>query len=273
MPMMMIGPVDELVKALVAAQKAIQPVVKNKHVEVRQRDGGNYSFSYADLGAIIEAIRGPLTNNDLWFVQSMERRDGYEFPVLVTRLYHTSGQFIETVNMLIVSQTTNQGFGSSLTFMKRYALSTLLGIASEDDDDANLADGNQVTAIDKNAPKVSPAERPPISPRRTPAAPKPDVLAQALDNQPPRLANPQGIEVPIKPDGSGSDWVSWGRTLMSYIKECQTVAEIKAWEMANDKALLTLQSDNPKTHSNLTTAIGNRKKDIENDSGKTAIPD
>lgn len=131
-------PVNELAAALAKAQSEITAPPRNKTVTVKTKTGARYEFRYATLDSIIDHIRGPLTSNGLCFTQAIEGTE------LVTTLYHTSGQSIGSRTPLIVQEQGNQAFGSAITYMRRYALTALLGIAADEDDDANAAEGNQI---------------------------------------------------------------------------------------------------------------------------------
>ena len=122
-----------LVAALVEAQKAFAPVVKNKSVRYASR-GGGIDFRYADLGAIVDAVRGPLADNGLAFVQTFEPLG--EGMALRTRLMHVDGG---EVNSLLPMLKTDgwQVFGSGATYAKRYSLASLLGVVADDDTDAS----------------------------------------------------------------------------------------------------------------------------------------
>src|SRR5882762_9235083 len=65
-----------LVDALSKAQAKITAPERNRSVKVETRAGGTYSFKYATLDHIIEKIRGPLTENGLWFTQIMKDDQG-----------------------------------------------------------------------------------------------------------------------------------------------------------------------------------------------------
>ena len=124
--------------ALVAAQAEFPKFPRDRKVKVRMKSGGEYEFSYAPLDSILEKVRPVLQKNGIWFVQFTE---GHH---LLTRLIHTSGEWMESGQMpLIAGSGSVQDFGSAITYAKRYSLSAMLGIASEDDDDANLAAGNK----------------------------------------------------------------------------------------------------------------------------------
>lgn len=121
--------IDEIASALCRAQGqfiGVKKTGKNPHL-------GN---DYATLDDIIESLREPLTSNALSFVQAL---DG---AALVTTLMHESGQWISstvTIPTMDGHRGINsvQAFGSALTYMRRYALSALLGVSTEADDDGH----------------------------------------------------------------------------------------------------------------------------------------
>jgi hypothetical protein len=145
--------INEIATALAKAQSKIGAPPRNREVTVKTKTGGSYKFKYATLDSIIEHVRKPLTENGLWFTQTLANGDGkYR---LVTQLIHSSGQRIVSETPILADSSDNQAFGSALTYMKRYALSALLGIAADEDDDANEADGNHVTeARERTKPRA-----------------------------------------------------------------------------------------------------------------------
>lgn len=124
--------VDKIFPAFVAFQKDMPPVPK---------DSVNPHFrnKYASLGAITEATRPVLAKHGLAYIQGLAlTTDGIQ--VLVTRILHTSGQWIEDAGYAL-NPTKNdpQGMGSAVTYARRYTLGASLGIITEDDDDGNRA--------------------------------------------------------------------------------------------------------------------------------------
>lgn len=163
-----------LANALALAHESIENPKKNKTVRVATRDGREYGFSYADLSAVIDAIRVPLAKNGLSIVQMLEQDEQGKFRLL-TALYHSSGQCIQSRWPLFVEDGTNQKFGSALTFMRRYSISALLCLAADDDDDGNVADGQSAAPappVRKYKP-VSPGAGPGGSASAAPEPPKP----------------------------------------------------------------------------------------------------
>lgn len=135
---------NKIAEALAKAAGGITNPVKNREVTVRS-DKGSYKFKYATFDAILDAIRKPLSDNGLWFVQTL---DGNQ---MVTTLYHSSGQTLMSRIPFVPGGNGPQAMGSALTYAKRYGLCALLGIAADEDDDANAAEGNDVT--NKTEPK------------------------------------------------------------------------------------------------------------------------
>ena len=139
--------IDKLAAALAKAQSGLTSPEKNREVSVngttKSGKAFTYTFKYTTLDRIIEHVRGPLTANGIWFTQTLEAADGGRYK-LVTTLMHDSGQSIRSETPLLVGEGGNQAFGSALTYMRRYALTAMLGIAADEDDDANRADGNTI---------------------------------------------------------------------------------------------------------------------------------
>jgi hypothetical protein len=117
---------DKLAKALVGFQADMENVTK---------DATNPFFKskYATLEAIITAAKPHLKKHGLAVIQFPDG-DG-----LSTMLLHESGEHLQATANLAIKDHTPQGQGSAITYMRRYALSAALGIATEDDDDGNEA--------------------------------------------------------------------------------------------------------------------------------------
>lgn len=139
---------DSIIKiapALLSAQQAIGFAAK---------DSKNPAFksSYANLESVIEAIKAPLNDAGIMFMQTFaEGSPG--FLSLTTRLLHTSGEWIEDTLTMPLTKHDAQGFGSAATYARRYALAAVTGLYQADDDG---------TAACRPAPKPSP--EPTLSP-------------------------------------------------------------------------------------------------------------
>jgi len=126
--------------ALVKAQKAFGPALKtasNPHFKSR----------YADLAACVEAVIGGLNDNGIALIQKCyDCTDGV---MVETMFVHESGEMLECGILHVpAAKHDPQGYGSALTYARRYSLMAACGIAPEDDD------GN---AGSKPVPKVSDA--------------------------------------------------------------------------------------------------------------------
>jgi hypothetical protein len=127
-----------LAAALAKASTAFPAVTRSKTVTVRMKDGGTYSFKYAPLDVILGAVQQPLADNGLVVVQLLD--DG----ALITSLIHESGAILS--GRIDLPQSGDvQALGSAITYLRRYAIQAMLGIAAEDDDDGNRAAGNKAT--------------------------------------------------------------------------------------------------------------------------------
>jgi hypothetical protein len=143
---------DGLAKALVDFQSRIGAIPRSKTVKVTSRKTGQtYTFDYAPHEAIIAAIQKPLGECGLAVSQQLASLpDG--LPALRTILLHSSGERLDDLFPLPTAEgMTSQELGSTITYIRRYALSAILGLATEDDDDANAAAGNEAT-VTRNRP-------------------------------------------------------------------------------------------------------------------------
>lgn len=133
---------SELATALSAAQadmKAAPMTGRNPHLKNR----------YATLNDIIDTARGPLAKHGLAYVQmpTSPADPSVPFIGLRTRLMHKSGEWLEDEMYFPVDPGSNRAVnpaqvaGSTITYMRRYALAAMLGIVADED-----ADGEQPQA-------------------------------------------------------------------------------------------------------------------------------
>jgi hypothetical protein len=96
-----------------------------------------YKSKYAPLGDVLNTVRPVLGKYGLSFVQNQVTDENGKLGV-TTMLMHSSGEYVETDPIFSTPEkNTPQGLGSVSTYLRRYQLSSVLGIASEDDDDGN----------------------------------------------------------------------------------------------------------------------------------------
>ena len=123
-----------LVIALVAAQAEL-PTALGK-----DSDGqiGARAYKYLSLDKLIDATRPVLTRHGLAIIQHpamVERNGDGMVPALKTVLEHVSGEARAETMPLYLTDTTMQGLGSAITYARRYAWQSILGIAAEEDTD------------------------------------------------------------------------------------------------------------------------------------------
>jgi hypothetical protein len=126
----LVASIGELATALAAAQAEMKNAVLNKV-------NPHYKSKYADLTSVREATLSVLNKHGLALVQYTTYVDGQL--LLRTELLHKSGQFISSAWPIVAG--TPQQMGSAYTYARRYGWTGICGIAAEDDDDANAAEG------------------------------------------------------------------------------------------------------------------------------------
>lgn len=144
--------INHLAFALSKAQGAMRHPSKNKIAKVPMKTGGSYSYPYADLADCIDAIRKPFSDNEL-AISQMAFNDGPNAVGVATLIMHSSGQWIYGVLYMPCADARPQTIGSAITYGRRYALSPMTGIAAEEDDDGNLAQGNSAQTQRKGGPE------------------------------------------------------------------------------------------------------------------------
>jgi hypothetical protein len=117
--------VNELAAAMANAQGEYLPLFFNKTNPYER-------WEYNDLCSILDAVRTALTKNGLFFTQ-LPCVDESGATILYTRLIHNSGQWIECRSRVIPSLNNQHEFDSVLTFQKRAAACSILGIAGSGD--------------------------------------------------------------------------------------------------------------------------------------------
>jgi len=117
--------------------KEIAGALVNFHDSVGavKKDSENPFFKskYASLDNVLETIKEPLALHGLSFAQFPDANG------LTTILMHSSGEWLEATYDVPLTKADPQGAGSAITYMRRYALGAILGLATETDDDANVA--------------------------------------------------------------------------------------------------------------------------------------
>ena len=117
---------ESLAQAMAAAFAEIEGATK-------AANNPHFKTKYADLTSVIEAIKPALVNHNLFFTQNPRpHANGVE---IETVLHHAGGECLSLGSLFVPADKGNaQGFGSALTYARRYALVTAFGVPVEDDD-------------------------------------------------------------------------------------------------------------------------------------------
>ena len=137
--------INEIAAAIAKAQGQIKGASK---------DANNPFFKskYADLASVWDACRGALSANGLAVIQSPSA-EGTRVSV-DTLLTHSSGQWMAGTVSVTAKEDTPQAIGSAITYLRRYALQSFVGVSPEDDDaNAASAKSHIVKAVPVMGPK------------------------------------------------------------------------------------------------------------------------
>lgn len=147
--------IAQLAPAFVAAQAAIEAAKKDS-------DNPFFKSKYADLAEVWRVVKEAFAPQGLSIMQFPEiAEDGSV--TLTTRLLHTSGEWVDATMPVRLAKDDPQGVGSGITYARRYALGSLCGVVTEDDDDGEAAMGRGAQA--GKTQRVKPAVPKPVTPR------------------------------------------------------------------------------------------------------------
>jgi hypothetical protein len=125
--------IEKIVEALAKAQSQIEVVVYDSN-------NPHFKSKYASYEAIRSACKMPLADNGLTITHLLAGRGADR--VIITQLSHISGQWMRSyLSIPQAEKESPQQMGSLITYSKRYTLSALLALSSDEDDDAEKAEG------------------------------------------------------------------------------------------------------------------------------------
>lgn len=210
---------EKLAAALAKAQGQMSFAIK----DAKNPHFGN---KYADLASVWDAIRTPLSANGLSVTQATDVTEGGEM-ILITTLWHASGESISSRYPIAPVQRNPQGYGSALSYARRYALSSLVGVV-QSDDDGNAASG--APAPDRSPAKASA----PVAPPATPPATKSNKKAS-------------GSAAPV--DAAQA----WATQAARALQDMRSAADVDAWLNAAADKLARLQQVSPSLYDSIMT--------------------
>lgn len=125
---------QEFAAALIEMQADLPTVPKDS-------TNPHYNSKYAGLPTIWETIRPVLKKHGFAVIQNIviAQRDGHL--AMETQLVYKNGVIQTSTTEMPMEKSTPQGYGSAVTYLRRYALGAMLGIVTDEDDDANVAEG------------------------------------------------------------------------------------------------------------------------------------
>ena len=167
--------IKSLADALSKAQSSFLPVKRTEQVSY-QTTRGLKKYKYAPLPNVLESIHKALSDNGL-AISQVPKIEG-EKVVIETAIIHSSGEWLSGDMVVCNDNLPPQEKGSALTYTRRYALSSILGLAADEDDDAEIATAQATKPETKlepkskvpekdNTPSVGKPSEPPISAAQT----------------------------------------------------------------------------------------------------------
>jgi hypothetical protein len=205
-----------LAQALSKMQGQMTPAIK---------DATNPAFKskYADLASVWEAIRKPLSDNGLSVTQQTDVLDNGQM-ILITTVWHMSGESLVARYPLTPAQNTIQAVGSCLSYARRYSISALLGV-TQDDDDGNAGSGTPGTETAAKSSKGVTTWKPPA----------------AQDAKKPA----GGSAAPV--DAAQT----WAKNAARALQDMRSADEVDAWLAAAADKLDRLKAVSPALHDSL----------------------
>ncbi len=169
--------INELAAALSKAQGQF-PTIDRSETAIVQSDKAKYSYKYATLASVLDAVRKPLADNGLSIWQSPGSAEQGRVSMTLL-LMHTSGQWIKNTFSMPLGLQTPQGIGSIISYARRYQLLACLGLATDDDDEGQAGNvqqsGQQQAQARPQQTRQASAKPQEQKPPQEPQAPSADV--------------------------------------------------------------------------------------------------
>lgn len=118
--------INAIAAALAKAQGEFGPILMNKK-------NPHFKSKYADISSINTATRPALCKHGITVLQSASVEGDYVH--IETLLAHSSGQYLSSTLKIRTEKSTPQGIGSTITYGRRYALSAMLEVTGDEEDD------------------------------------------------------------------------------------------------------------------------------------------
>ena len=138
-------------ESIAALSKALTQVQGSVEGAVKGKVNPAFKSKYADLTSVWEACREPLVMNGLSVVQFPGEMIDNRM-TLTTQLSHESGEWMRCTLSIPLTKADAQGYGSAVTYARRYALAAVVGVCPEDDDGNAAA---KFAPADMNADRIT----------------------------------------------------------------------------------------------------------------------
>jgi len=149
--------VIEQSESIAALSKALTQVQGSVEGAVKGKVNPAFKSKYADLTSVWEACREPLVMNGLSVVQFPGEMIDNRM-TLTTQLSHESGEWMRCTLSIPLTKADAQGYGSAVTYARRYALAAVVGVCPEDDD-GNAASRGTPRNDAKSEDRITEAQR------------------------------------------------------------------------------------------------------------------
>ena len=147
--------INELAAALAKAQGQFSNVKTSEKARITS-DKASYEYTYATLADVLDMIRQPMDAHGLSLSQFVETTP--EALILTSLLAHSSGQWYKSEFAASYPRGDMRSVGSQVAYMRRYSITAMLNLATEDDD-GDAVSGRD-TQLRKSAPKAEPTPEP-----------------------------------------------------------------------------------------------------------------
>ena len=213
----------QIAEALVKAQKGFSPALK-------QSNNPHFRSKYADLATCVEAVIDALNDNGIALMQmTHECQDGV---TVETVFVHTSGELLSAGKLHVpAAKHDAQGYGSALTYARRYSLMAACGIAPEDDD------GNAAVKTPPRGGVIS-------APQQAKPEPKPEPKPQE----------------PVKGMAEVVDFAM--NMFIQFLPTANTEAELNAFWKDNKEAVAKIKAHDESLYVDLLAKFKARKDEI-----------
>jgi hypothetical protein len=145
--------ISAIADALAKAQGELENVTKD-------RENPHFKSTYATLAAVLDVCRPVLSKHGIAIIQAPANDEGGRVSI-TTRLLHSSGEWLQCTVAVRASKDDAQGIGSVVSYLRRYSLAAMVGVAQQDDDGNAGSNGNH---RDERQPDRQPDRQEPRQP-------------------------------------------------------------------------------------------------------------